>query len=117
MLLLSFLVQVLFIVLLLMSFHTIVETRSLVIIVLPYQSYFYLLLTFSSLGGKGCLPLLVGPTNKEDLGLFILKVPPTVADVYYVACKPITLSYCIKMNFYSISFLCDVYNEAHEYMQ
>ena len=72
---LSFLVEVLFIVPLLMSFHAILETRSLVIVILPCQSCFHLLLPFAPFGSKGYLPLLVGPTNKEDLGLFLLKFP------------------------------------------
>ena len=43
------------------------------------------------------------------------------SDGYYVAYKPITLP-CIlfmfiEMNFYSLSFLCDVCNEVHEHMQ
>ena len=72
---LSFLVEVLLIVPLPMSFHATIETRSLVIAVLPCQSCFHFLLPFAPLRGKGYLPLLVGPTNKEDLGLFLLKVP------------------------------------------
>ena len=71
---LSFLVELLFTVPLLMSFHATVETRSLVIAVLRCQSCFHLLLPFSPLGVKGYLPLLVGPTNKEELGHFLLKV-------------------------------------------
>ena len=66
MLLLSFLVEVLFTSPLPMSFHNTLETCSLVIAVFPCQSCFHLLLPFASLGGKGYLPLLVGPTNKED---------------------------------------------------
>ena len=72
---LSFLVEVLFTVPLPMSFHATVETRSLVIAVLLCQSCFHLLLPFAPLGGKSYLPLLVGPTNKDDLGFFLLKVP------------------------------------------
>ena len=72
---LSFLVEVLFILPLLISFHATVETRSLVIGILFCQSFFHLLLPFAPVGGKGYLPLLVGPTNKKDLGLFLLKVP------------------------------------------
>ena len=75
MLALSFLVEVLFTVPLPMSFHATVETHSLVITILPCQSCFHLLLPFAPFGGKGYLPLLVGPSNKEDLGLFLLKVP------------------------------------------
>ena len=72
---LRFLVEVLFIHPLSMSFHATVETCSLVIIVIPCQSCFHLLLPFAPFGGKSYLPLLVSPTNKEDLGLFLLKVP------------------------------------------
>ena len=74
MLLLSFLVEVLFTVPLPMSFHATVETCSLGITIIPCQSCFHLLLPFASSGGKVYLPLLVGLTNKEDLGLFLLKV-------------------------------------------
>ena len=72
---LSFLVEVLFTIPLLMSFHATVETHSLVIAVFLCQSCFHLLLPFAPFGGKSYLPLLVGPTNKKDLGLFLLKVP------------------------------------------
>ena len=72
---LSFLFEVLSTVPLPISFHATVETRSLVIAVLPCQSCFYLLLPFAPLGGKGYLPLLLSPTNKKDLALFLLKVP------------------------------------------
>ena len=75
MLLLSFLVEVLFTVSLLMSFHITMETCSLVIDVLPCRSCFHLLLPFAPFGGQGYLPLLVGLANKEDLGFFLLKVP------------------------------------------
>ena len=75
MLSLSFLIEVLLTVSLPMSFYVTVETRSLIIPVLPCQSCFHLLLPFAPFGGKSYLPLLVGPTNKEDLGLFLLKVP------------------------------------------
>ena len=72
---LSFLVEVHFTVPLPMSFHATVKTRSLVIAVLLCQICFHLLFPFAPFGGKSYLPLLVGPTNKEDLGLFLLKVP------------------------------------------
>ena len=63
MLLLSFLVEVLFTLPLPMSFPAIVETCSFVT-------------------AKGYLPLLVGPTNKEVLGLFFLKVPSAVVSLF-----------------------------------
>ena len=72
---LSFLVEVLFTVPLAMSFHATMETCSLVIAVLCCQSFFHLILPFAPFGDKGYLPVLVGPTSKEDLGLFLLKVP------------------------------------------
>ena len=72
---LSFLVEVPFTIPILISFHAIVETRSLVIDVLPCRSCFHLLLPFAPLGGKGYLSLLVGPTNKEDMRFFLQKVP------------------------------------------
>ena len=72
---LRLLIEVLFIVHLPMSFHVTVKTCSLVVTVLPCQSCFHLLLPFAPLRGRGYLPLLFGPTNKEDMGLFLLKVP------------------------------------------
>ena len=30
--------------------------------------------SFAPLRGRGCLPLLVGPANEEDLGLSLLKI-------------------------------------------
>ena len=67
---LSFLVEVIFTVPLPMYFHATVETRSLVIAVLPCRSCFHMLLPFAPLGGKSYLPLFVGTTNQEDMRFF-----------------------------------------------
>ena len=71
---LSFLVEVLFTAPLPMTFHAKMETCFLVIVILHCQSCVHLF-PLPQMEAKAILPLLVGPTNKEDIGLFLLKVP------------------------------------------